>query len=106
MAGYHPERVILFGSVARGDVHENSDIDLLVVKQTDRPFLRRIDDVMALVDVDVPVQAIVYTPEELGRLIREGRDFIRTALAEGRVVYERPRESERAGGAAVASDGA
>lgn len=105
VAGYDPERVILFGSVARGDVHEDSDIDLLVVKRTDRPFLRRIDEVMALIDVAVPVQPLVYTPEELDRLIREGRDFIRTALAEGRVLYERDRQPERAGSKPVACDG-
>ena len=94
VAGYDPERIIVFGSVARGDVHEDSDIDLLVVKRTDRSFLQRIDDVMAVVNVAVPVQPLVYTPEELERLIRERRDFICTALEEGRIVYERPRQPE------------
>lgn len=93
-SGYDPEKIIVFGSVARGDVHEDSDIDLLVIKRTDRPFLQRIDDVLALVDVPISVQPLVYTPEELERLVRERRDFVYTALQEGRVVYERPHRSE------------
>lgn len=103
--GYDPERIMVFGSLARGDLHEDSDIDLLVVKRTDRPFLRRIDDVLALLDVGVPVHALVYTPEELQRLVAERRDFILAALEEGRVVYERPRGPEPAGGEALACHG-
>lgn len=102
--GYDPDRVIVFGSVARGDVHEDSDLDLLVVKRTDRPFLRRIDEVMALIDVPIAVHVLVYTPEELDRLALEGRDFIRTALEEGRSIYERPGQPERAGSTPVAQD--
>ena len=89
-----PEQIILFGSMARGDVHEDSDLDLLIVKETDRPFLRRIDDVLAVLDVDVPVEPLVYTPAELARMRDEGRDFILTILEEGRVVYERRSEPE------------
>lgn len=95
-----PERVILFGSMARGDVHEDSDLDLLIVKETDQPFLHRIDDVLMVLDTDVPVEPLVYTPSELERLRDEGRDFIATILEEGRVVYER--RSEPATGSSVA----
>lgn len=84
-----PERIIVFGSMARGDVHEDSDLDLLIVKETDQPFLQRIDDVLMVLDTDVPVEPLVYTPAELERLRAEGRDFILTILEEGRVVYER-----------------
>lgn len=87
-----PERIIVFGSMARGDVHQDSDLDLLIVKETDRPFLQRIDDVLAVLQTDVPVEPLVYTPTELRRLREEGRDFIETILEEGRVVYERRSE--------------
>lgn len=94
-----PERIIVFGSMARGDIHEDSDLDLLIVKETDQPFLQRIDEVLAVLRTDVPVEPLVYTSAELERLREEGRDFIGTILEEGRVVYER--RSEQATGHSV-----
>jgi len=92
---YEPERVYVFGSVARGDVHEDSGLDLLIIKETNRAFLDRIDDVMRVVDVDVPVEPLVYTPDELHRLREEGRDFIATILEKAKLCYgaghQRPR---------------
>ena len=101
---YQPQLIILFGSTARGDVHEDSDIDLLVVKQTDRPFFQRIDEALSLLDVKVPVQVLVYTPDELNQLRREGRDFITTILAEGKVVYDARSRQQRSGSLTVAED--
>lgn len=94
-----PERIIVFGSMARGDIHADSDLDLLIVKETDQPFLQRIDEVLAVLRTDVPVEPLVYTSAELERLREEGRDFIETILEEGRVVYER--RSEQATGHSV-----
>lgn len=94
-----PERIIVFGSMARGDIHADSDLDLLIVKETDQPFLQRIDEVLAVLRTDVPVEPLVYTSAELERLREEGRDFIETILEEGRVVYER--RSEQATGPSV-----
>lgn len=85
---YDPERVVLFGSAARGDMAEGSDIDLIIVKETDRRFLDRLADVFELLDI-APVDALVYTQAELDRLVAEGNDFITTALDEGVVIYER-----------------
>ena len=85
---YHPQRVILFGSFARGDYHALSDADLLIVKDTDRPFISRIGDVLALCDYDVPLEPLVYTPQELEQMKREGNSFIERILKEGVVVYE------------------
>lgn len=86
---YHPVRVILFGSYARGDIHEGSAVDLLIVKDTDERFTDRIGAVLRLCDFDVTVEPLVYTPAELQRMVERGNDFILTALREGRVVYER-----------------
>jgi predicted nucleotidyltransferase len=87
---YRPEKIILFGSCARGDHHGLSDVDLLVVKRTRKRFLERIDDVMALCDVSMPVEPLVYTPDEIRAAVTEERPFIARALAEGRVIYESP----------------
>ncbi len=98
LQSYRPQRVILFGSFARGDDHGLSDVDLLIVKETDRPFVERIGEVLALCDTALPVEPLVYTPEELARLIKEGNPFIEQVLEEGKVVYE----SEPSGGPSVA----
>jgi|DewCreStandDraft_2_1066082.scaffolds.fasta_scaffold02029_10 predicted nucleotidyltransferase len=85
---YGPQKVILFGSFARGDDHGLSDVDLLIIKETDQPFVERIGEVLALCDTVLPVEPLVYTPEELARLIEEGNPFIEQVLREGKVVYE------------------
>lgn len=86
---YDPDRIVLFGSAARADMHEGSDLDLLIVKETDRRFVDRIGDVLALLDLPVGVDPLVYTPDELQEMLRESNDFLATALAEGKVLHER-----------------
>ncbi|MFO7899063.1 MAG: nucleotidyltransferase domain-containing protein [Planctomycetota bacterium] len=85
-----PEKIILFGSRARGAARGDSDLDLLVVKPSDEPrFRRAVPLYLALRDIDVALDVLVYTPEE----IEEWRDvrqaFVTTALREGKVLYER-----------------
>jgi len=75
--------VLLFGSMARGDVGRWSDIDLIVVK-TDKKFLDRLDEIYK--DADVAMDVLVYTPEEFERM--KNRSFIRKAIEEGKVLYE------------------
>jgi len=50
---YQPQKVILFGSFAREDYHALSDVDLLIIKETGRPFTERIGDVLALCDYSI-----------------------------------------------------
>ena len=88
---FHPERVILFGSHARGDAGPDSDVDLLVVmpvgglKREKQIEIRR-----ALRGIHVPVDIIVSTPEEFGWR----REIVGTieypAVKEGKVLYARP----------------
>lgn len=86
---YQPERVLLFGSLAAGNTGEWSDIDLVIVKETDRRFLDRTKEVMQLLRPRVGVDILVYTPAEFARLSRE-RAFVRDEiLRKGKVVYER-----------------
>ena len=88
--GYEPEKVILFGSVARGETDEFSDIDLIVVKDTDERFFKRLLDVTAYLPRDVTIDVLVYTPGEIETMVMGRNPFIQRALEEGQVLYERP----------------
>ncbi len=82
-------RAIVFGSLARGEATRRSDLDLILVWETERRFLDRYDELLAEIARAVPerdVDALIYTPEELARL--SGRPFIATALREGKTIYE------------------
>ena len=86
---YQPEKLILFGSVAQGEFHEWSDLDLVVIKQTNQPLLERIEDVLRLVRPKVGLDVLVYTPEELESLVDERRGFVLDEIIyKGAVVYE------------------
>jgi predicted nucleotidyltransferase len=64
-AHYAPEQVIVFGSLTTGHVTETSDLDLLIVKDTDKRFYDRIREVVKMCDYDIGVDFLVYTPKEL-----------------------------------------
>jgi predicted nucleotidyltransferase len=87
---FHPEKVILFGSHARGTAGPDSDVDLLVVMQVEgsrRKQAAEIDG--ALIDRGLPLDLIVITPEELERQREQVGTVVRPAVREGIVLYER-----------------
>jgi len=87
---YQPEKLILFGSAAQGELHEWSDLDLVVIKRTDKPLLERIEEVLRLVRPRVGLDVLVYTPEEMESLIGERRVFVLDEIIyKGAVAYER-----------------
>ncbi len=85
-------RAIVFGSVARGEADQWSDLDLLIVAETNRPFLERYRDFEAIYEVWPKLDLLIYTPEEYARMRAEGRPFLEHALSEGIVVHEGPAE--------------
>ena len=90
LADYGAEKAILFGSAARGDADEWSDIDLIVIKKTDKRFLDRLAELMDAVQPDFGFDCLVYTPEEFDRMLEEGNPLVTRAVEEGKVIYERP----------------
>jgi predicted nucleotidyltransferase len=85
-----PEKVILFGSQARGEAQPKSDFDVLVIKQSDEPRYRRSASLyVALADLPVEVEVMVYTPEEVEEWSDVPQAFITTAVREGITIYER-----------------
>ncbi len=86
---YEPEKVILFGSMVEGEIHEWSDIDLLIVKKTTKRPLDRILEVARLVKPVAGLDLFVYTPEEFEILLKEKFSFLTEILKKGKVLYEK-----------------
>jgi len=83
-------RVVLFGSHARGDADAQSDVDLLVIQDTDAPRPKRSIPLYATVrDFPYSKDIIVYTPEEVEEYRNLPHSFVMTALREGEVLYEK-----------------
>ncbi|MBC9867588.1 MAG: nucleotidyltransferase domain-containing protein [Opitutae bacterium] len=85
-----PQRIILFGSFARGDMNCHSDFDLLVVKEGGNPWAVMGDIYGNLRGVGAAVDAIVVTPQAMERYKDSHALIIKPALREGKVVYESP----------------
>ena len=90
VAAADPEKVVLFGSRARGDVASDGDVDLLVIQKTDLPRPKRsVPLYAALRDYNYPIDVVVYSPAEVEEYRNLPLSFIQTALREGRVLYEK-----------------
>lgn len=85
---YHPLKIILFGSAARGEYDKVNDLDFLILKQ-DVPYrgldrLRELDD---LIDREMAVDMLVYRLDEFEHRVQMGDPFIKTILSEGQILY-------------------
>ena len=88
LLSYQPKAIYLFGSHAAGKAHEQSDIDLVIIKVTHQPFFQRLQDVAALVPLNSgPVDILVYTPEEFAEMLERGNAFAEMISKEARLVY-------------------
>ncbi|MBI5585537.1 MAG: nucleotidyltransferase domain-containing protein [Deltaproteobacteria bacterium] len=88
---------LLFGSSARGSVTKHSDLDILIVQNSDKRFFDRFDPFNELYD-RLPNRAIdllIYTPAELEQI--RHRPFIRDLLKEGKTIYEQGEEPAGSG---------
>jgi uncharacterized protein len=86
----NPEKVILFGSHARGDQTIDSDIDLIIVNKTDLPKHKRSIEIRRLFFRKlIPMDIKVYTPEEFEKERINTFSFLNSALKESKVLYDR-----------------
>jgi len=86
---YGAERVILFGSRATGQAGEDSDADLVVIKETALPFFDRLREVANICRWRHAFEVLVYTPAEFTEMSRTS-SFIRDeVLGKGRLLYDR-----------------
>ena len=79
-------RALLFGSTARGTHDWRSDIDLIVVQETDQPFVRRGQDIIAALGLGIGIDLLVYTPSEWAG-VQESSRLVRRAVREGETLY-------------------
>ena len=87
---YGPEKVILFGSRASGRAQPDSDIDLLIIKETQARFIDRWAEVRRILSDAtrfVGLETLVLTPQELSDRLRIGDQFIEEITRTGRVLY-------------------
>ena len=85
---FSPNRIVLFGSHARGDATSDSDVDLLVVMSYEGSGIRKAADIARSTLPEFPVDFVVRSPEELTERLAQGDFFLRDAMAEGKVLYE------------------
>ncbi len=81
------ERIYLFGSHARGEADEDSDVDLVVIMDTELPFFERLRQVAACFDRAWAVDLLVYTPDEFLTMREHGNAFVEMVLDEGVVLH-------------------
>ena len=85
---YEPEKIILFGSAVTGVLDLDSDIDFLIIKK-DTPYKGsdRIRELSRLINRNVPVDFLVYRPEEYKKRLSMGDPFLKTIIKEGKTLY-------------------
>jgi predicted nucleotidyltransferase len=89
---YKPQRIILFGSYAYGNPTEDSDIDLLILKNTNKRRVDRFVQVKRIIynpKCKIPISPLIYSPEELEERLRIGDGFIEEIILKGTILYEK-----------------
>jgi len=87
---FHPERIILFGSAARGATTPDSDLDILVVMPVEGSQRKKAGEIdLALADRTIPLDLIVVTPEQFDHQKDLIGTIVREAAREGKLLYDR-----------------
>ncbi|MDX2251518.1 MAG: nucleotidyltransferase domain-containing protein [Nitrospira sp.] len=90
VARFHPDKIILFGSHARGQAGPDSDVDLLIVMPVEGSKRRKATEIDGtLADRTIPLDLIVVTPEEFEQACHQVGSVLRPAALEGLVLYDR-----------------
>lgn len=87
---YRPQKIIIFGSYAWGNPTKDSDVDLLIVKETNEKHRERSLEVRRILNKEnafVGIDILVYTPEEFAKRIEMGDSFLSKILRRGKVLY-------------------
>jgi predicted nucleotidyltransferase len=88
-AAGNPLKIVLFGSHARGQAHPYSDLDLLIIEESDLPrHERSVKYYLAIAGLYPATDIVVWTPDEAYDWSQVRSHFITTALREGKTIYE------------------
>lgn len=86
---YKPEKIILFGSFAWGKPTKDSDLDLLIIKQTNKNYFQRIPEVRSyLHNFDQAFDILVMTPKEVSKRLRLRDFFVEEIIKKGKIIYD------------------
>lgn len=85
---YRPEKIILFGSAARGELDPDSDADFLIIKE-ETPYYGadRIRELSRLINRSIPTDFLIYRPQEFKERLDMGDPFLKAVVKEGKVLY-------------------
>jgi len=91
LLNFKPDKIILFGSIARGDFHSGSDIDILVIKKglKNKSMFQRRRHLDRFLEFGLPIETVVFTPDEIKERLLQNDYFLEDALKEGKVLYEK-----------------
>ena len=87
---FNPEKIILFGSYANGTQKEDSDLDLLIIQETDLPPQQRGFDIrMSLIGTMIPFDILIFTKLEFEQEKGKRFSFLSSAIKNSKILYER-----------------
>ncbi len=82
-------KAVVFGSYARGSADRYSDLDIIIIHDTEKGFFDRASDFRDVRSAwPRSLDMLIYTPDEMGEMLAQRRPFIEIALEEGIVIYE------------------
>ncbi len=84
------EKIIVFGSYAKGRRDLCTDLDILIVMESNKPYIERLRELYSILTLPVDVDILCYTPDEFR--IMSSKGFLREAVKDGVVVYERSKK--------------
>ncbi len=87
---FNPDKIILFGSYASDSQNEDSDLDLLIIQDTDQPIQTRGFNIrMSLIGTMIPFDILIYTNSEFEKERDNSFSFLNSAMKNSKVLYER-----------------
>ena len=87
---FNPDKIILFGSYANGTQKEDSDLDLLIIQDTDLPIQKRGYEIrMSLIGLMIPFDIVIYTESEFKQEKEKSSSFLNSAMKNSKLLYER-----------------
>jgi len=85
---FHPQKIILFGSYAYGQPRPESDVDLLVIMDTELRETEQATQILQQIDYLFGLDLLVYTPQQLAQRLELGDSFLSEVLEKGKILYE------------------